>query len=102
MGIGVAERAQAVVVFLACSIPQSELDVFAIYLDICHIVLEDRRDINLESEDEKSWKSESSVVYLWECAFGKDNQETGLREIRARHGCLRGRSIPFHKHHHRR
>lgn len=82
MGIRIAERTQAVVVFLACSIPQRKLDVFAIHFDIGHVVLEYRWNINLESKDEECRKGEGCCgVYLWERAFGKDNQETGLKEI---------------------
>ena len=39
MGVGVAEGSEAIVVFLAGSIPQRKLDVLAIDLDIGNIVL---------------------------------------------------------------
>jgi hypothetical protein len=47
--IGVGERAQAVVVFLAGGIPQGQLDVLAIDLDVGDVVLEDGGDVDLAS-----------------------------------------------------
>jgi hypothetical protein len=47
--IGVGERAQAVVVFLAGGIPQGQLDVLPIDLDVGDVVLEDGGDVDLAS-----------------------------------------------------
>ena len=47
MGVWVTKRAEAVVVFLACGIPQRELNVFSIDPYICDVVLEDGWDVNL-------------------------------------------------------
>jgi hypothetical protein len=45
--VGIGERAEAVVVFLAGGIPQGQLDVLAVDLDIGDVVLEDGRDVDL-------------------------------------------------------
>jgi hypothetical protein len=45
--VGVGERAQTVVIFLARGIPQSQLNVFAINLDVGDVVLEDGGDVDL-------------------------------------------------------
>jgi len=47
MRIGVGERAETVVIFLAGSIPEGELDVFAVNLDVGNVVLEDGGDVDL-------------------------------------------------------
>ena len=47
MRVGIGERAEAVVVFLAGGIPQGQLDVLAVDLDIGDVVLEDGRDVDL-------------------------------------------------------
>jgi hypothetical protein len=47
--VGVGERAETVVILLACSIPESELDVLAVNLDIGDVVLEDGGDVDLLS-----------------------------------------------------
>jgi hypothetical protein len=47
MGVWVAERAKAVVVFLASGIPQCEFNVFSVNLYICNVVLKDGWDVNL-------------------------------------------------------
>jgi hypothetical protein len=47
VGVGVGKRAQTVVIFLTCGIPESELDVFAVDLDIGDVVLEDSGNIDL-------------------------------------------------------
>lgn len=47
MRIGVGERSEAVVIFLSRRIPKSQFHVFAIDLDIGHIVLENGRDVDL-------------------------------------------------------
>ena len=48
VGVGVAEGPESVVVFLAGGIPEGELDVLAIDLDIGDVVLEDSGDVYLE------------------------------------------------------
>jgi hypothetical protein len=48
VGVGVGERAETVVIFLAGGIPKGELDVLAINLDIGDVVLEDSGDIDLD------------------------------------------------------
>lgn len=48
--VGVGQRAQPVVILLASGIPQGQLDVLAIDLDIRDIVLKDGRDVDLEAE----------------------------------------------------
>lgn len=45
--VGVGEGAETVVIFLASSIPEGELNVLAIDLNIGDVVLEDGRDIDL-------------------------------------------------------
>jgi hypothetical protein len=47
--IGVRQRAETVVVLLTSRIPQRQLDVLAINLDIGDIVLEDSGDIDLRT-----------------------------------------------------
>lgn len=47
MGVGVGERAKTVVIFLASSIPEGQLDVLAIDLDVGDVVLEHGGNIHL-------------------------------------------------------
>ena len=47
MGVGVTERTETIVVFLSRRIPQRELNVLSIDLDIGDIVLEHGGNINL-------------------------------------------------------
>lgn len=47
MRVRIRERSQSVIVFLTRSVPESELDVSAIDIYLCHIVLEDSRHVNL-------------------------------------------------------
>ena len=47
VGVGVGERAETVVIFLTSGIPEGELDVLAINLDVGDIVLEDSGDVDL-------------------------------------------------------
>jgi hypothetical protein len=46
--IGIGEGTETVIIFLAGRIPQSQLNVLAINLDVGDIVLENRGDIDLE------------------------------------------------------
>ena len=59
MRIGVGERAETVVIFLAGSIPEGELDVFAVNLDVGNIVLDDGGDIDLERGEARASVSAS-------------------------------------------
>jgi hypothetical protein len=61
MRVRVGQRTEAVVIFLASSIPKGELDVLAINLDIGNVVLEDGGDVDLR-----------------EGTLGENNQQTGL------------------------
>ena len=63
VGVGVGQRAQAVVVFLACRVPQRQLDVLAIDLDIGHVVLEDGGDVDLRRD-----RSAAGLPGLQSCA----------------------------------
>lgn len=47
MRVRVAERTKTVVVFLAGGVPQGKFNVFSVDLDICYVVLEHGRDIDL-------------------------------------------------------
>jgi hypothetical protein len=47
VGVGVGKRSKTVVVFLASRIPQGQLYMLAINLDIGDVVLKDGRDIDL-------------------------------------------------------
>lgn len=47
MRVRVGKRAETVIIFLASSIPKSELDVLAIDLNVRNIVLEDGGDVDL-------------------------------------------------------
>lgn len=48
--VGVRERAQTVVVLLACGIPEGELDVLAVDLYVGNVVLEDSGHVDLHRE----------------------------------------------------
>jgi hypothetical protein len=48
--VGVRKRAETVVIFLASGIPEGELDVLAVHLDIGDVVLEDGGDVDLERQ----------------------------------------------------
>lgn len=45
--VGVRERAETVVIFLASGIPKGQLNVLSIDLNIRDVVLEDSRDVDL-------------------------------------------------------
>lgn len=61
VGIGVREGAKAIVIFLTSGIPEGELDVLAIDLDVGDVVLEDGGDVD-----------------LGESALGEDDQQAGF------------------------
>lgn len=48
--VGIRERAKTVVILLTSGIPQGQLDVLAINLDIGDVVLEDGGDVDLHSK----------------------------------------------------
>lgn len=48
MRVGVGEGAETVVIFLTCGIPEGELYVLAVHLDVGDIVLENGGDVDLE------------------------------------------------------
>ena len=48
MGVGVAERPETIVVFLAGGIPQGEFDMLSVYFNIGNVVLEDGWYVNLD------------------------------------------------------
>ena len=52
MGVRVREWSQAVIVFLPCGIPQSQLNVLSINFNIRDVVLEDSWDIDLKNGKE--------------------------------------------------
>lgn len=47
MRIGIGQRAETVIIFLAGRIPQGQFNVFPIDLDVGDIVFEDSRDVDL-------------------------------------------------------
>jgi hypothetical protein len=47
MGVRVGKRSETIVVFLACGIPQGQLNMSAVDLDICDVVLEHSGYIDL-------------------------------------------------------
>lgn len=59
--VGVGEGSETVIIFLSSRIPQGQLDVLVVDLDIGDVVLEDGRDVDLR-----------------ESALGEDNQQTGF------------------------
>ena len=66
MGVRVRKRAQTVVVFLASSIPEGQLDVLAIDLDVGDVVLEHGGNIHLE---------------VCTCPFSTTSANTTVREM---------------------
>jgi hypothetical protein len=47
VGVRVGERSETVVIFLTSGIPEGELDVLAVHLDIGNVVLENGGDVDL-------------------------------------------------------
>lgn len=47
MGVGVAERAESIVIFLTSRIPQGKLNVLAVHFDVGDVVLEHGRHVHL-------------------------------------------------------
>ena len=50
MRVRVGQRSQTVVIFLARGIPEGQLNVLAVNLNVGHIVLEDSGDIDLRGK----------------------------------------------------
>lgn len=50
MRIGVRERTETVIVLLTSRIPESQLDMLAINLDVGDIVLENGGDVDLQTQ----------------------------------------------------
>lgn len=59
--VGVGERSETVIIFLASRIPEGQLDVLVVNLDVGDVVLENGGDVDLR-----------------ESALGEDNQQTGF------------------------
>ena len=94
VGVGVGERTKAIVVFLAGSIPQRELNMLSVHLHIGHVVLEHGRDVDLITGKQaprkrtrqrhvctrrgRSWGRAEWETDLWEGSLGEDDQQTGL------------------------
>jgi hypothetical protein len=77
--VGVAERAQAVVVLLAGRVPQRKLDVFAVDLDVRDVVLEHRRDVDLARDQLPATAPLLGLcAHLGERALAEDDQQAGL------------------------
>lgn len=47
MGVGIREGSKAVIIFLTCRIPKSELDMLVVDFDVGYVVLENGRDVHL-------------------------------------------------------
>lgn len=54
ISLGIRERSQSVVVFLACSIPQRQLDRLVIELNTCNIILKYSGNITLLSMSKRN------------------------------------------------
>jgi hypothetical protein len=78
--IRITQRAETIIVLLAGGIPQSQLDVLAINLDIGNIVLKHRRDVHLSFYVRLCSARTHEKDDLRECALRKDDQETGLQK----------------------
>lgn len=95
MRIGIRERAQSVVIFLASGIPQGQLNVLSVYLDIGDVVLKHSWDVDLllcvspspvsvallrgpkalgadRCGIDKGKSSLHGCSYLWESTLGED------------------------------
>ena len=53
--VGVGEGSEPVIIFLSSRIPQGQLDVLVVDLDIGDIVLENGGDVDLERRDMSAW-----------------------------------------------
>jgi hypothetical protein len=83
--VGVAEWAQAVVIFLSSSIPKSEFNALPIDFDVRDVVLKNSRDINL------SIKSRSGHVPNWNVGECSVLQQVAVNDVsRSSDGEVRG------------
>ena len=62
MRVGVGERAETVVIFLTSRIPESELDVLAINLNIGNVILKDGGDVDLRGSPLVCVKENTRVI----------------------------------------
>jgi hypothetical protein len=110
--VGVAERAQAVVVLLAGRVPQRKLDVLAVDLDVRNVVLKHSRDIDLTGG--RVISCQPRPLYS-DCALTSGNVpllKTINRQVCVRRGCpsasrvhddgARPKHAPFHTRRRRR
>ena len=75
MRVGVRKGTQAVVVFLASRIPQGQLDMLAVNLDVGDIVLEDGGDVDLDAASAKTaHTSMDSIADLANGQYGVGGQ----------------------------
>ena len=65
VGVGVGERAETVVILLTSGIPEGELDVLAIDLDIGDVVLEDSGDVDLRERLCQCMCMSGREMYVW-------------------------------------
>jgi hypothetical protein len=61
VGVGIRQWTKAIIIFLARSIPEGQLDVLAVDLDIGNVVLKNGGNVD-----------------LGESALGEDNEKTGF------------------------
>ncbi len=97
VGVGVGERAEAIVILLTSGIPQGEFDSLAVDLHVCDVVLEDRRDVDLSLYivDGKRLRARArrKTTHLWERALAEDDEKTGLVIVVGRRWDLWVRSL---------
>ena len=55
-GVGVRERSESVVIFLARSIPECKFDVLSIDFNVGHIIFEDCGDVDLLLESQHRYR----------------------------------------------
>ena len=84
MRVRIRERAQTIVVLLAGGIPEGQLDMLAVDLDVGDVVLEHGGNIHLEvctcsfSTTGASTTALRAKTHLRESSLGEDDQKTGL------------------------
>jgi hypothetical protein len=66
--VRVGERTETIVVFLTRCIPKGQLNVLAVDLDICNIVLKDGGDVDLRFA--KTWFQLIALSWEKSCAVG--------------------------------
>ncbi len=97
VGVGVGERAEAIVILLTSGIPQGEFDRLAVDLHVCDVVLEDRRDVDLSLDivdgERLRARARRETTHLWERALAEDDEKTGLVIVVGRRWDLWVRSL---------